>query len=78
MALMVRIEPNGCQSLLAHDNAISNLQAHGWDIFIRNFEGYNLTVAEVFAQSFDGFKAKIRDLQLEVTNDSIAQATGLS
>jgi hypothetical protein len=78
MAPVVRIEPNGSQALLTHDDAISDIQAHGWDIFIRKFEGYNLAVAQDFAQSFDGSKAKIGDLQLEVTEDSIARATGLS
>jgi hypothetical protein len=66
------------QALLAHDDVIGDIVAHGWDIFIRQFEGYNLAVAQAFAQSFDGSKAKIGDLQLEVTEDSIAQATGLS
>jgi hypothetical protein len=36
MAPVVRIEPNGCQALLSHDDAINDLQAHGWDIFIQN------------------------------------------
>jgi hypothetical protein len=72
MAPVVRIEPNGCQALLAHDDAINDLQAHGWDIFIRKFEGYNLAVAQAFAQMFDGFRAKVGDVQLEVTEDSIA------
>jgi hypothetical protein len=34
MAPVVRIEPNGSQALLAHDDALNDLQAHGWDIFI--------------------------------------------
>jgi hypothetical protein len=34
MAPVVRIEPNGSQALLAHDDAISDIVAHGWDIFI--------------------------------------------
>jgi hypothetical protein len=75
---VVRIEPNGSQALLSHDDVIGDIVAHGWDIFIKWFEGYNLVVAQDFTQYFDGFKAKIGDLQLEVTEDSIAQATGLS
>jgi hypothetical protein len=34
-------------------------------------------VAQAFAQTFDGTRAKIGDLQLEVTEGSIAEATGL-
>jgi hypothetical protein len=41
---MVRIELNGWQALLSHDDAIDDLQAHGWDTFILKFEGYNLAV----------------------------------
>jgi hypothetical protein len=69
---MVLIEPNGSQDLLSHDNTINDLRAHSWDIFIRKFEGYNLAVAQDFAQTFDGFRSKVGDLQLEVTKDSIA------
>jgi hypothetical protein len=49
MAPVVRIEPNGSQALLAHGDAIGDIVAHGWDIFIRKFEGYNLAVAQDFA-----------------------------
>jgi hypothetical protein len=77
MAPVVRIEPNDCQSLLAHDDAIDDLKAHGWDICLRKFDGYKLAVTQAFAQTFDGFRAKVRDIQLEVTKDFIAQATGL-
>jgi hypothetical protein len=52
MAPVVRIEPNDCQALLAHDDAIDDLKAHGWDIFLRKFDGYNLAVTQAFAQTF--------------------------
>ena len=54
MAPVVRIEPNGSQALLSHDDAIDAIVAYGWDIFIRKFEGYNLAVAQEFDHSFDG------------------------
>jgi hypothetical protein len=57
----------------SHDDAIDDLQAHGWDTFIQKFEGYNLVVAQAFAQTFDGFRAKVGDVQLEVTEDFIAR-----
>jgi hypothetical protein len=50
MAPMVRTEPNDSQALLSHDDAISDIQAHGWNIFIRNFEGYNLAFSQTFTQ----------------------------
>jgi hypothetical protein len=49
MAPVVRIEPNGSQSILAHDDVIGDIVAHGWEFFIRQFEGYNLAVARFFS-----------------------------
>jgi hypothetical protein len=54
---------------------MDNLVAYGWDRFIKLFEGFNLKFSQAFAQTFDGGKAKIGDLQLEVTEDYIAEAT---
>jgi hypothetical protein len=62
MAPVVRIDPNGLQALLSHDDAMDDIVAYGWDGFIRRFEGFNLAVAQVFAQTFDGTRAKIGDL----------------
>jgi hypothetical protein len=50
--------------------------AYGWDRFIKLFEGFNVEVSQAFAQTFDGAKSKIGDLQLEVTEDFIAEAMG--
>jgi hypothetical protein len=77
MAPVVRIEPNGYQALLSHDDAIDDLKAHGWDVFLKKFEGYNLSVAQAFAQTFDGFRAKVGDVQLEITEDFMSRVTGL-
>jgi hypothetical protein len=59
MAPMVRIEPNSVQTLLSFDNAREDLERNGWRVFVENFEGFNLTVAQKFALTFDGFKEKI-------------------
>jgi hypothetical protein len=72
---VVHIEPNGCQDLLSHDDTIDDLKAHGWDVFLKKFEGYNLQVAKAFAQTFDGFKANIGDIQLELTEDFVSKVT---
>jgi hypothetical protein len=32
---MVRIEPNGSQDLLSHDDVMDDLVAYGWDGFIK-------------------------------------------
>jgi hypothetical protein len=77
MAPVVRIEPNGIQTLLSYDNARDDLERNGWRLFIEKFKGFNLRVAQEFALTFDGCRAKIGDVQLEVTEEFLSQATGL-
>jgi hypothetical protein len=62
---------------LSHDDAVEDLKGQGWDIFIKKFKGYNLCVAKEFAQTFDGCRAKVGDIQLEVTEEFLSEATGL-
>jgi hypothetical protein len=77
MAPVVRLEPNGFQALLSHDDAIEDLKSQGWDVFLKIFEGYNLQVAQAFAQTFDGCREKIGDTQLELTEGFVSEAIGL-
>jgi hypothetical protein len=77
MAPVVRAEPNGNEALLTFDGAYADLEEFGWISFIRKFDGFNISVARQFALSFDGCRAKIGDLQLEVTEHSLSLATGL-
>jgi hypothetical protein len=77
MAPVVRAEPNGNQVLLTFDGAYADLEEFGWLSFIRKFDGFNISVARQFALSFDGCRAKIGDLQLEVTEHTLSLATGL-
>jgi hypothetical protein len=77
MAPVVRAEPNGCQALLMFDGAYSDLEKFGWLPFIRKFDGYNPIVARQFALSFDGCRAKIGDVQLEINEQFLSSATSL-
>jgi hypothetical protein len=77
MAPVVRAEPSGSQALLTFDGAYADLEKFGWLSFIRKFDGFNIPVARQFALSFDDCRAKIGDLQLEVTEHSLSLATGL-
>jgi hypothetical protein len=77
MAPVVRAEPNGSQALLTFDGAYADLEEFGWLSFIRKFYGFNIPVARQFALSFDGCRAKIGDLQIEVTEHSLSLETGL-
>jgi hypothetical protein len=78
MAPVVRIEPNGSQTLLLFDNARKDLENGGWLVFIQRFEGFNLSVAQQFTLTFDGCRAKVGDIQLELNEEFISSATGLA
>ena len=67
MALVLRVEPNGTETLLSYDNAREDLERSGWHLFIEKFKGFNIWVAQEFALTFDGCRAKIGDVKLEVT-----------
>jgi hypothetical protein len=52
MAPIVRIEPNGLQALLSHDDVVDDLAVFGWVNFIHSFEGFNLEIAQDFSKTF--------------------------
>jgi hypothetical protein len=77
MAPVIRVEPNGNQALLMFDSARSDLEENGWLPFIQRFEGFNLCIARQFSMTFDGCRAKVGDIQLEIDEQFIGLATGL-
>jgi hypothetical protein len=77
MAPVMHIEPNGIQTLLMFDNARKYLENNGWLVFIQRFEGFNLSVAQQFTLTFNGCRAKVRDIQLDLNEEFMSSATGL-
>jgi hypothetical protein len=77
MAPVVRAEPIGCQALLMFDGTYSDLENFGWLSFIRKFDGYNPSVARQFALTFDGCRAKVGDVQLEINEQFLSSITSL-
>jgi hypothetical protein len=59
------------------DGAYSDLEKYGWIQFIRKFDGYNLAVARQFALSFDGGRAKVGDVQIEINEQFLSLVTSL-
>ena len=59
------------------DNARKDLEDNGWLTFVKRFEGFNLAVAWKFAMNFDGCRAKVGDIQLEIDEKFISLATEL-
>jgi hypothetical protein len=74
---VVRIEPNGSQTLLLFDNSHKDLEDGGWLVFIHRFEGFNLSVAQQFVLTFDRCRAKVRDVQLELNEEFMSSTTRL-
>jgi hypothetical protein len=77
MAPVVRIEPNGIQTLLLFDNTRKVLENGGCMVFIQRFEGFNLSVSQQFSLTFYRCRAKVGDVQLELNEEFISLATGL-
>jgi hypothetical protein len=57
MALVVRIEPNGSQTLLLCDDEREDLEGQGWLVFLEKFQGFNL-------QPLRNFPFLLMDVQL--------------
>ena len=72
MAPVVRIEPNGSQTLLLYDDAREYLKGQGWLKFLEKYQGYNLQVAQEFSLYFDGCRANVGDIQVEITKEFLS------
>jgi len=77
MAPIVCVEPNGSQTFLLYDDAIEDLKSQGWFVFLEKFQGYKLQATQEFALTFNGCRAKVGDIKLEVTQEFLSEATGL-
>jgi hypothetical protein len=64
MAPILRIDSNGSQNLLSHDDIMDSLVQFSLVKFIQSFDGFNLEVSRIFYNTFNGTRAKIRDIQL--------------
>jgi hypothetical protein len=54
-----------------------DLKIQGWYVFHKTFEGYNLQVAQAFAQTFDGCREKIGDTYLVLIEGFVSEEVGL-
>jgi hypothetical protein len=72
MAPVVHIKPNGLQTLLLYDDAREDLKGQGWLEFLEKFQGYNLQVAQEFTLSFNGCRAKVGDIQVEIIEEFLS------
>jgi len=52
-------------------------QIKGWLLFLQKFQAYNEKITREFSQKFDGRRVSIGEIQMEITEYSIAQDTKL-
>jgi hypothetical protein len=52
---IVKIEPNGSQTLLLCDDAREDLKGQGWLFLLEKFQGFKLRTTQEFSLYFDGY-----------------------
>jgi hypothetical protein len=75
--MVSRYEPKKFDPLEIHKDCIQILEQNQWISFFEKFDGYYEEVALEFAHSFDGERATIGNLTIRISEDIIAQVTGL-
>jgi hypothetical protein len=61
----------------ANEDCISMLQKVRWMEFLLSFRGHNLKIARAFTQTFNGQVVKIGNIEFQVIEAMIVEATHL-
>ena len=77
MAPLCHFEPEGFELLDADQEPTQLVDKVGWRKLFINFSGHNVEVTRTFSLSLKERVAQIGDLQLVLSENFIAQATGL-
>ena len=72
-----QIEPSTQLFFAEYDDCVAKFEPCGWLVFCQKLQEHDANVTLAFAQGFDGKTTKIRDMTIEVTEASIATATGI-
>jgi hypothetical protein len=70
---IVRFEPQGLQLLDSNPIFRESFQAVGCLTFCEKLQGGHMEVAKQFSLNFDGVKMKVGSLEIQVTEQTIAQ-----
>jgi len=73
-----RVEPSIFDSSQYHEDCIEILRETQWLPFLEKFHGSNEEVTKQFAFTFNGEKALIGNFSFRISEDTIAQAIGIS
>ena len=74
--MIIKSEPEGALLLDSYFACSQVFRAGGLYEYCRSLAGHHPAVSKAFAQSFDGEKYEFKSLTLQVTEQSIAKATG--
>ena len=75
---ILRLESKGFALLEVYPTWRRLFKEKGWYDYCEKLMGYHVEVTRAFARSFDGQTTKFISLTLQVTEELIAKATGLS
>jgi hypothetical protein len=72
-----RKETEGPKIMEAYENSCHIFNRAGWHIFFTKLDGHHYTTTRAFSESFNGQWARIANLVMQVTEESIALACNL-
>ena len=65
------------KQIVDYRNSLALLQESGFLLFLQNFDGFDMAVVLEFMKTFEGGRVRVKSLEFEVMEESIARATGL-
>ena len=75
--MVSRIEPRKFDSSAIHERCLEIFERKQWIPFFEKFDGYNGKVILEFSRSFDGERDTIGNFSFMLSEDILAQITGL-
>ena len=75
--MSARLEPKEFNSTDLHERCLEIFENKQWINFFEKFNGHNEQVSMAFAETFNGEIARVGNLQIRLSEDILAQVTGL-
>ena len=75
--MTARMEPATFNSNDIHESCLEIFANKQWINFFEKFNGHNEQASLAFAETFDGERVRVGNLQFRLSEDILAQVTGL-
>ena len=75
--MTARLEPATFNPNDIHESCLEIFANKQWINFFEKFNGHNEQTSLAFAETFDGERARVGNLQIRLSEDILAQVTGL-